>query len=135
MEDDTGDTSINCNFATDSKKKVLINAKNAVSRGIPDYDDNNTIPSLHTKLDETEENSSIIMRCTIVNDELAISSNLTMNTRMDTVESNMVTTNTNIENLDNSVNRIRSHVLAKTTQEIKHGSISSYMDLSKDDNG
>ena len=39
-----------------------------------------------------------------MNDESTISSNITMDICIDVVESNMVTTNTNISNLDNSVN-------------------------------
>ena len=84
-----------------------------VSRDVPDEDDNNTLPSLHTKADDVEEddetamkdmlNAPPPMRRTIVNDESTISSNLTMDTRMDTVESN-------IGNLDNSVNHM-THVL------------------------
>ena len=60
------------------------------------------------------------MLCTILNDESTISSNLTVDTCMDTIESNIVTTNTNVGNLDNLVNYL-SHLLSKFMKEMKQG--------------
>ena len=59
------------------------------------------------------------MRRTIVNDESTISSNLTMDARMDAAENNMLITNTNIGNLDNSIN-FMNHMLKKFMKEFKH---------------
>ena len=58
-----------------------------------------------------------------------------MYTRMDTVESNMITTNANISNLDDSVN-YTSHMLTTSTEEMKQStnataSISTNTDKTK----
>ena len=58
-----------------------------------------------------------LMRRTIINDESTISSNLTMDTRMDAVENNMLITNTNIGNLDNSVN-FMNHMLKNSWKNL-----------------
>ena len=94
-------------------QRITIDAKNVVTRDVPDAVDSNSLPSLHTKADEGEEDDGAAMndllnapppvRRTNVNDDSTITSNLTMDTRMDTVESN-------IGNLDNSVNHM-THVL------------------------
>ena len=101
-------------------KRVTIDAKNVVSRDVLDEDDNNTLPSLHTKADNVEEDDGTALndmlnappptRRTIVNDESTISSNLTMDTIMETVDSN-------ISNLDNSVNHM-AHMLTLFMKEM-----------------
>lgn len=53
-----------------------------------------------------------------MNDEPTISSNSTVDTLMDTVESYKITMNTNIGNLYNSVNYM-SRILAKFMKEMK----------------
>ena len=97
-----------------ARPNVVVDAKNVLSRNAPDGDDNDTLPSLNTKVDEIEEDGIPIMqdmltaplpmRRTIVNDKSTILSNLTMDTRMDAVKNVMLITNTNIGNLDYSVN-------------------------------
>jgi len=86
---------------------IKVNAKNMVSRVIPDIDYNTTLPSLHTKADEMEEEGATTIhdilnawsttRRMIVNDKPTISGNLTMDTCMDALESNMITTNKVLE--------------------------------------
>lgn len=61
-----------------------------------------------------------LMHGMIVNDESTITSNLTMDIRMDAVEIIMVVTNTNIGNLNNTVNYV-SHVLSKFTKDMRYG--------------
>ena len=78
-----------------------------VSRDISDVDDNTTLPFLQTKADEMEEEGDTTIHDiliaphpihqTIVNNESTISSSLTMDTCIDAMESNMITTNTNID--------------------------------------
>ena len=90
-------------------KLITIDAKNVVSREVPDEDDNNTLSSLHTRVDEVEEDDGTalkdmlyahpLMRRTIVDNDSTISSNITMSTRTDRVDRN-------ISNLENSVNHM-----------------------------
>ena len=130
---------------TGSTTTIKVDAKNVVSRDIPDVDDNATLPSLQTKTDEMEEegnttikdmlNTPPPVRRTIVNDESTISSSFTMDTCMDAMESNMITTNIHIGNLDMSVNYM-NHMLAKLMKEMKQGtndpaSVSNNADESK----
>ena len=61
-----------------------------------------------------------LMRRITVNDKSTISSNITMENCMCVVESNMVTTNTNIGNLNNSVNYM-NHMLSKLMKELMQG--------------
>ena len=85
-----------------------------MTREVPDAEDNNSLPSLHTKADDVEENDGSVlknllyapppMRRTIVNDESTISSNLTMDTRMDAVEDT-------IGSLHNSVNHMTHEMM------------------------
>ena len=59
-----------------------------VSRDVPNEDNNKTLPSLHAKVDEVEEddgtvlkdilNAPPLMRCTIVNNDSTISNNITI---------------------------------------------------------
>ena len=73
-------------------KQITIDAKNLVSHDVPDENDNNTLPSLHSNADEVEVDDSTVlkdvlndpplMRRTIVNDESTVFSNITMDTRM-----------------------------------------------------
>ena len=91
---------------------------------MPDIGDNDTLPSLQIKVENMEEDSNVTMnnllhtpspmRRSIVNDTSTISSNITMDTRMDTVEGN-------IGNLDKSLNHI-THLLTNFMQEMKQGS-------------
>ena len=111
-------TGIDRRYQTDNERK------NVVTREVPDKDDNDTLPSLQTKVDDVEEGGNGIMnellnappsvRRTILNDESTISSNITMYTHTETVESN-------IGNVDNSVN-LMAHMLQIIMQEIKQGS-------------
>lgn len=90
--------------------KVVVDAKNGVSCDLQDADDNLTLPSINTKVDEVKEDGVPAiqyilaalspMHRTNMNDESIISSNLTMYTQINAVESNMITTNTNIGNFD-----------------------------------
>ena len=83
---------------------------------------------MNAKVDEVEEYRTPVMqdilaslmRRKILNDESPISSNITMDTHMDAVESNMATTNTNIVNLDDLVNYIH-HVLRDFRKEFNQG--------------
>jgi len=105
-------------------KKKTIDAKNNVSSDVPDTDNNNTLLSLQTKVDEVEDSGNVVMyellnapplmRWTTINNESAISSNLTMDTQMEAVESN-------IGNLDNYVNHM-THMLTKFMHELKQSS-------------
>ena len=78
---------------TDGKQRtqrITIDAKNVVSRDVPDADDTNSLPSLHTKADEGEDDDGAALndllnapppvRRTNVNDDSTITSNLTMDT-------------------------------------------------------
>lgn len=105
-----------------STSTIKIYAKNVVARYISGVDDNSTLSFLYTHDDKVEEEDTAPppMYYTIVNDDFTISSNLTMDTRMDAVESNMVTINTNVSNLDNSVN-YTSHVPKFFTKNMKQG--------------
>jgi len=47
--------------ALDTSKKAKTDAKNVVSRDIPDVEDNTTLPSLHTKAGEDEEGGATAM--------------------------------------------------------------------------
>ena len=83
----------------DTSKKPKIDAKRVVNAEEPDVDDDNTLPSLHTKagedemVDDTTMNEILAspppMKRNIVNDDSTITSNLTMDTRMADVESNI----------------------------------------------
>ena len=46
----------------DTSKKKKIDAKNVVTRELPDVEDNETLPSNHTKADEGEERKSSTCR-------------------------------------------------------------------------
>ena len=94
----------------------ITDAKNVVSREVSDTEDNDALPSLRTKTDAVEEGGNEAMHDllndptspvwrTILNDESTISSNITMDTRMEMVERN-------IGNFDNSVN-LMAHMLKK----------------------
>ena len=95
--------------------KRITDANNVVSREVPDTDDNDIFSSLQTKSDNVNEGDNDVMneflnnpspiRRTIPNDESTIASNITMDTRMEMVESN-------IGNLENSVN-LMAHMLKK----------------------
>ena len=108
-EDSWWDNGISTTGEEQGTNRITIDARNVVSREVPDEDDNNILPSLHTKADEVEENNGTVlkdmlnapplMQRTIVNDKSSISRSITMDTIMETVESN-------IGNLDNSVNQI-----------------------------
>ena len=50
------------NMAIDTSKKKTIDAKNVVSRNVPDVEDDQTLPSLHTKAGESEEGGSTAMQ-------------------------------------------------------------------------
>ena len=106
-------------------QRITIDAKNVVSREVPDAEDNNSLPSLHTKADDVEEcdgsvlkdllNAPPPMRRTIANDESTISSNITMDTRMDTVEDT-------IGSLHNSVNHMTHEMMRfMKSMEQRHG--------------
>ena len=83
----------------DTSKKPKIDAKRVVNAEEPDVEDDNTLPSLHTKagedemVDDTTMNEILAspppMKRNIVNDDSTITSNLTMDTRMADVESNI----------------------------------------------
>ena len=115
------------NVAIGATKKTSIDAKNVVTIDIPDVNDNETLPLPHIKAGEGDEDNTTMndiitapppMIRTLVNDKSTISSNITMDTQMDSVENNMVTINHNIRNLENSVNHM-SHMLAKFMREMK----------------
>ena len=71
-----------------SEPIIKIDAKNMVSRDIPDVDDNATLPSLDIKVEDIEEEGDPMlndilhtpppMQRTIINDDSTISSNITM---------------------------------------------------------
>ena len=100
--------------AIDTSKKAEIVAKNIISRDVPNIEDNKTLPSLHKKAGEDEEGGATAMKeilmlsppmqRKVANNESTITSNLTMDTRMDVVEINM-------GNLYISVNHM-SHLLS-----------------------
>ena len=107
---------------------IKVDAKNMISKDIPDVDNIATLSSLQTDADKMEEDGDTtvhvmlnvppLIHRTIVNNESTILSNITMYTRMDAVESNMITTNASIGNLNNSVNYM-SCILAKFMKEMK----------------
>ena len=101
-DDDDNDDDNEANGATSrlfgnagATPNIKVDAKKVVSREIFDVDDNSTLPSLQKKANEMEEDGNTTvhailnapprMRRTIVNDESTISSNITMDTRMDAV--------------------------------------------------
>ena len=99
--------------------KVVVDAKNVVFRVVPDKEDNQSLLTLNTKVEDIKEdievmhnmlNATPLVRRT-VNDESTISSNLMMDTRMDAVEFN-------IGNMENSVN-FMSHTLMKFMKDNK----------------
>ena len=109
--------------------KIKINAKNVVTRDIPDIDDSVTLPSLHINAGKGEEDNTTMynilkapppMSQPLVNDKSTSSSNITMDTRIYAEESNMFATNQNIGNHDNSINHT-SHTLAKIMYKTKQG--------------
>ena len=77
-------------------KRRKIDAKNAINRDVPDVEDNQPLPFLHTKAGEDEEDESTVMqnilslpptmRRSVANDESTITSNLTMDTRLVTYQ-------------------------------------------------
>jgi len=110
--------------------KVIVDTKNVTSCETPNTNNNVILPSLNKKTNEVEEDGIPVIQdmraapplmCrTIVNDEFIISSNITMETRMDMVERNIVTTNTTICNLYNSVNYM-NHKLNKFMKGFRQG--------------
>ena len=122
-EDSWWDNGISTTGEEQGTNRITIDARNVVSREVPDEDDNNILPSLHTKADEVEENNGTVLkdmlnappfiRCTIVNNESTISSNITTDTRMEIVE-------INIGNLGKSFNHM-AHMLTLFIKEMKQG--------------
>jgi len=122
--------------AIDISKKAKIDVKNVLSSDVPGVEDNNTLPSLHTKSGEDEEGGATAMqeilispppmRRIVANDELTITSNLTMDIRMDVVEINM-------GNLDSSVNHM-SHLMSTFMKEMRQGSNQSPADFTANNN-
>ena len=92
-----------CTDNADSTPYINGDARNIISIDKSDIDDNATIPQLETKANKMEENILTAIqdilyeppptRQTIVNDKSTTSSNLTMDTCMHVVESNMVKKN------------------------------------------
>ena len=99
-----------------------------MSKKESDVDDANTLPSLHTKAreDEAGDNTTINdilispppMKRSIVNNESTITSNLTMDTRMADVESNI----DNMENEVSPMNFMLRSFIKKMRQESNQSS-------------
>lgn len=101
---------------------AVIDAKNVVTMDVPDVEDNQTLPSLRTKVGDEEGVSTMMqdilmspppMQRSATNDESTITGNLTIDTRIDVVETNM-------GNLDNLVSHM-NHLLLTFMKEIKQG--------------
>ena len=107
----------------DTSKKPKIDAKRVVNAEEPDVEDDNTLPSLHTKagedeiVDDTTMNEILAspppMKRNIVNDDSTITSNLTMDTRMADVESN-------IGDMNNEMSQM-NFMLRSFIKEIRQG--------------
>ena len=95
--------------------KVLIDVKNVVSRDVPDYDDNDTLHCLYIKVDNIEEDNETMdelisslppTQHSIFKNKSTTSSIITMDARIESVESNIV----NLHNIFNYM----AHMLKKS---------------------
>ena len=115
----------------DTSKKPKIDAKRVVNAEEPDVEDDNTLPSLHTKagedeiVDDTTMNEILAspppMKRNIVNDDSTITSNLTMDTRMADVESN-------IGDMNNEMSQM-NFMLRSFIKEIRQGNNQSLANI------
>ena len=116
----TNNTSSKCRVFIDATKKSHQGSK-CCFRDIPDINDKNTLLLLQTKADEIDKavnhNTQDLLHApppmyrTIINDKSTISNKITMDICMETVESN-------IGNLDNSLNHV-AHIFTKFVRETK----------------
>ena len=123
VEDSWWDDDFGMTKGAQGTKHITIDTKNMVSWDVPGDNGDNTLPSLQTKADDIEENGAYVMkeflnspppiRCTIIKDKSMISRNITLDTQIETVESD-------IGNLDHSINHM-AHIITKFTQELKQG--------------
>ena len=115
----------------DTSKKPKIDAKRVVNAEEPDVEDDNTLPSLHTKagedemVDDTTMNEILAspppMKRNIVNDDSTITSNLTMDTRMADVENN-------IGDMNNEMSQM-NFMLRSFIKEIRQGNNQSLANM------
>ena len=129
--DDAEEDNSKRKIAVDTSKKPKIDAKRVVNAEEPDVEDDNTLPSLHTKagedeiVDDTTMNEILAspppMKRNIVNDDSTITSNLTMDTRMADVENN-------IGDMNNEMSQM-NFMLRSFIKEIRQGNNQSLANM------